>query len=918
MADGEDEPHGVEEMDDLAQQDSDMALMAGVLEEDDKKVKARTVQLHAIVRRGLDWCWANQDGGPKLLGKILKIEKDDGWVLVRWYAGGENAYRAGYDDKYDLVLATEREKKCAWSSALLKIQEGRDLEVEDLICDFGFAVGLQHAHFARFDVRKEVCKAVGGFTHGQVVVPQGFCGGVAIGVKPDNGVLKLWFHILGLDGAGLYPDDMIQQLRLEGSRVVLEANRQNFRHAELHDVNNKLMVQPLKCTFNYPTTGLNPFDPLQVYYQQYDIRDNVCEAIGGFLHGDVVGVLGQDEKFVVVGVSPRPEGGRAIWFHQFDHPGAAMLTHWPALRCQFYKIGRCQLPQYGDDNQLLTETVSAALVSTETVSAALVSTETVSAGDYLKLRQMVTGDYMDIHVDFKDITPYRLARIISKMHDSKGEVKLYNKEGTELTGHQTDRRLLSHLDVVSGDVISYVWISKTLVNAETAEVGNIVQRAPDWAFGDQDGGDEHLGKITIVDKDQQTVNVQWSIGAVASYRAGYECKYDLALATDQNKDSCDALKAIESGDPVQSRHLQCTFAYSLKESAIIENERNVPGWPDFTTSSINYFDVRDLVCKAVGGYMHSQLLAEKLSMHRRHETIEIVVIGVKADDAGRPRLWFHRDGERGAELLEDSVLNTIEVVGTRNPVQMYANCHVMNRFPRVLRVEPLPQVPEEYTEPGPAQEPPLEDEAAPADGRLVSDQSGYEHLDTCRDDSEKLSLRRPAITEHYDKEKHIYHFEWNVEEGILDSTNREKVSPAFGLHGGRDFKLILTPAITSDRRRGASFKSCKGRGAVLLKCTSNPCLTFMISVGKCDPRGPVTWNFGERSVACLPEGQEEWLFSKDIDHERKHFTVFLAIIRPICQELCTFGDGCQKQCTYGAHHTGYCYCEDHAPPPVPM
>lgn len=69
-------------------------------------------------------------------------------------------------------------------------------------------------------------------------------------------------------------------------------------------------------------------------------------------------------------------------------------------------------------------------------------------------------------------------------------------------------------------------------------VGTRVIRGPDWLYGDQDGGDGHVGTVTRVggDSDEtcQMVWVQWDCGDRANYRAGFRGKHDLLVLDNRN------------------------------------------------------------------------------------------------------------------------------------------------------------------------------------------------------------------------------------------------------------------------------------------------------------------------------------------------------------------------------------------------
>ena len=58
------------------------------------------------VKRGRNWKWRTQDGGG--LGTIVSGVEDNGWIKVKWdSSSGDNNYRMGADNKYDLTLASD-------------------------------------------------------------------------------------------------------------------------------------------------------------------------------------------------------------------------------------------------------------------------------------------------------------------------------------------------------------------------------------------------------------------------------------------------------------------------------------------------------------------------------------------------------------------------------------------------------------------------------------------------------------------------------------------------------------------------------------------------------------------------------------------------------------------------------------------
>ncbi|XP_060573525.1 E3 ubiquitin-protein ligase MIB2-like [Ruditapes philippinarum] len=55
-----------------------------------------------------------------------------------------------------------------------------------------------------------------------------------------------------------------------------------------------------------------------------------------------------------------------------------------------------------------------------------------------------------------------------------------------------------------------------------------VVRGPDWSYGDDDGGEGHVGTVTQ-DNEDDTVEVQWDMGNCGTYNTGSENKCDLRI-----------------------------------------------------------------------------------------------------------------------------------------------------------------------------------------------------------------------------------------------------------------------------------------------------------------------------------------------------------------------------------------------------
>ena len=67
------------------------------------------------------------------------------------------------------------------------------------------------------------------------------------------------------------------------------------------------------------------------------------------------------------------------------------------------------------------------------------------------------------------------------------------------------------------------------VNSMELSLGLRVVRGPNWSWGDQDGGEGHVGTVVEVGQDGGSVVVQWDCGNRCRYRCGEEGKYDLRV-----------------------------------------------------------------------------------------------------------------------------------------------------------------------------------------------------------------------------------------------------------------------------------------------------------------------------------------------------------------------------------------------------
>eukprot|EP00930_Biecheleria_cincta_P023714 TRINITY_DN1707_c0_g1_i1.p1 TRINITY_DN1707_c0_g1~~TRINITY_DN1707_c0_g1_i1.p1 ORF type:complete len:463 (+),score=102.56 TRINITY_DN1707_c0_g1_i1:135-1523(+) len=154
--------------------------------------------------------------------------------------------------------------------------------------------------------------------------------------------------------------------------------------------------------------------------------------------------------------------------------------------------------------------------------------------------------------------------------------------------------------------------------------------------------------------------------------------------------------------------------------------------------------------------------------------------------------------------------------------------------------------------------------------------------------------RRDAVLQRaFSVASKIYRIRWTVDARKLKSTDREHVSPSFDLSCAVpvSFKMILRPRMVASDRGGAAFKRSRGRGTVQIRCMAEsdahelPVVTFRIGVGSSGQggrqlklRGPVRHDFSEKNMCGLPQGQDEWDFSRAVDEDTQTFVICLEVL----------------------------------------
>ncbi|CAK9029516.1 E3 ubiquitin-protein ligase hecd-1 [Durusdinium trenchii] len=293
----------------------------------------------AMVQRGLDWIWNDQDGGDGCVGRIQAIEGD--WACVQWNSGRANKYRIGADGSCDLIYVDEFKHENACRKAL---QRGKShVEPRHLSRTFAYLHGTRCANVDFFDIRDEVCQAVGGCKHGQRVQVKGMQA-VAIGVATLPSPLphlaqklEMFFHVERAEGAGIFDEADGIQMRVVGRQRVREAKRPiGTNNQELMEVAK--MVKP---SFQY-MWGPNSY--LGMTLERFDVRDEVCVKVGGFKHGQLVKVA--DKVAVVIGVRLM-RGIPKLFFHLDGKPGSGTFDDLSTQ--QIVLVGTRKVEETADD-----------------------------------------------------------------------------------------------------------------------------------------------------------------------------------------------------------------------------------------------------------------------------------------------------------------------------------------------------------------------------------------------------------------------------------------------------------------------------------------------------------------------------------------------------------------------------------------
>ena len=244
-------------------------------------------------------------------------------------------------------------------------EEVREL-AKSLQCTFSFPLGPRFAKPGLFDIRDEVCLAVGGFRHGQIIEDHDGDRAVVVGVRCSEATPQLWFKCDGNEGAGIYDDYHLvrKDFKVLGSRELKEVLPSDpmFQNQDtkkrgifkellrgLHGLLEREHDEPMDeeyedfefdYNFRYLQKSLEP--------AMFDIRDEACMPVGGFRHGDVVECPGLMRPSVVIGVRPDRQGRARLWMHMEGAPGAGLFEHQHLIRMRGRVTGKREVEEYQD------------------------------------------------------------------------------------------------------------------------------------------------------------------------------------------------------------------------------------------------------------------------------------------------------------------------------------------------------------------------------------------------------------------------------------------------------------------------------------------------------------------------------------------------------------------------------------------
>mmetsp|Transcript_153966 Transcript_153966/g.493624 ORF Transcript_153966/g.493624 Transcript_153966/m.493624 type:complete len:1296 (-) Transcript_153966:324-4211(-) len=515
-------------------------------------ISGDNVQVGIEVERGPSWTWGNQDGGLGGLGRIVQVSGDPSWATVQWRAGGKNRYRIGTQGKHDLKACPGafemRDKEMREAASSRKSQ----IKAKHLNCTFGYASGARHSRFSRFDIRDEVCKAVGDFTHGQMVSRKGKLQSVVIGVKADDDEPKLWFHCEGFTGAGLFSGGEASGMKVVGRQKVREALPEEFDGDSDEDDNEALyqIGSSLQLTFGYPQ-GTGNF----VAFAKFDIREDICMKVGGFKHGTVLVDL-EDRQVVVVGVKLDDERRPALFMHVEENHGAGIFQRLRAIRHTFRIVGSRVMKECKPDDAVFLDRVPIpAEVAELARKLQLNFGYPCGAGDSVVYEEFDVRDHICMAVG-----GFKQGQVV---RDSEGKTSVVI--GVRRPRTNGDPTLWFHMDgkLGAGVFPRYHVYKHSLRVVGSREVVQFLPNDPMFRARKKGNKDPHTDMLRMLRK------------------------------LVEGSDSSDS---AASGESVNERDIEFDFTFQYPQGKV--------------GTELGWFDIRDDVCMQVGGFLHGQVVED--------------------------------------------------------------------------------------------------------------------------------------------------------------------------------------------------------------------------------------------------------------------------------------------------------------------
>ena len=548
-----------------------------------------------------------QDGGKRCLGRVLQFNTETGWATVQWSNGMRNCYRIGVNRKNDLEHADPFKHEASYLEALKKGKEA--IKKCHLQRSFAYPCGVKDSHVEFFDIRDEVCQALGGHKHGQRVQVEGMQA-VMIGVAPrddDIDLLLAFYHVDGADGAGIFDDqELFKKVKVIGRQKVREAQP---RHVFADNRELLEIATEVTPTFQYV---MAPNSLEHGRLERYDVRDEICVRVGGFAHGQIV--KEGSTKSVVIGVR-LVNGVPTLFFHVDGQPGAGRFSD--LEKKNFTVVGPSGVARVEKRRSLKKSHTCCTCFTRDPCDlsfAAEVGSRTVKEApdDFFQppapsaeLRDLATrlqctfsypcGPDFPKPAEF-DIRDHVCEAVGGFRHGQR--VQDHNGKGSVVVGVKLSDDMPSLFFHVDGKLGAGLYKRYHLVRRKFKVIGSAaVQHVP--------ASDPMFHRAKGAGRGGLKKMLHKFLSSLASHSGPPTREFDPDFEYDY------------------------TFRYLQK------------------SLDVSYFDIRDEVCEGVGGFKHGDVV-DLPGMDQ-----QAVVIGVRPDHRGMPHLWMHVEGAPGAGIFEE-------------------------------------------------------------------------------------------------------------------------------------------------------------------------------------------------------------------------------------------------------------------------